>query len=85
MLRSMLELSPDSAESNNRSLSGLDLPDFEDIIGGSAAQLQVPVTSTGTLNSQLFYRDGYNDDLIRKLINGLLDYAGTFDKRLSHR
>jgi hypothetical protein len=53
LLRPMLEFSPDLAESNDRSLSDMDLPSYEEAIGGSAATAMSSVTSTRTLDSSI--------------------------------
>ena len=77
----MLELYPDLAEAKNRSLSDLDLPSFEEKIGAGAATAMAGNFYT---NSRFFQHDAYDDDLIDKLIDGLLDSPGAKDTIVFH-
>jgi diketogulonate reductase-like aldo/keto reductase len=77
----MLELSPDLAESNNRSLSDMDLPSYEKVIGAGAATAK---SGNFYTNSRFFRRDDYDKHLIDTLIEGLLASPGTKDTIVFH-
>jgi diketogulonate reductase-like aldo/keto reductase len=81
LLLPMLELSPDLAESNNRTLSDMDLPSYEQIIGEGAATAQ---NGNFYTNSRFFDHGNYDEYLIDKIINGVLESPGDLDTVVFH-